>query len=164
MYTSIFSQAGRDCANRHLHALCSMVLGAEYSDPAINHGPNPSADVPGRHEQPRRPAQQPPGSSQRRPGIPREIVRICTPAPRAGFPCVSGSSLGAAGLVAVVVRDALGRLVMGLVHGCALGRCTLPPAPCCRGHADVGWHGLAQLERIQVCTHLPAAPLRTKFS
>ena len=30
------------------------------------------------------------------------------------FPCVSGSSLGAAGLVAVVVRDALGRVLMGV--------------------------------------------------
>ena len=39
------------------------------------------------------------------------------PAPRAGFWCIYGSSLGAAGLVAGVVRDALGRLLMGLVHG-----------------------------------------------
>ena len=45
------------------------------------------------------------------------IVRLCTPAPRAGFRGVSGGFLGAAGLVAVVVRDALGRLLMGLVHG-----------------------------------------------
>ena len=72
MYTPVFSQAGRDRANRHLHALCSMVLGAEYSDPVLNHGPNPSADVPGRHEQPRRPAQQPPESSHRCTEIPRE--------------------------------------------------------------------------------------------
>ena len=33
VYTSVFTQAGRDRANRHLHALCSMVLGAVYSDP-----------------------------------------------------------------------------------------------------------------------------------
>ena len=49
--------------------------------------------------------------------VQKEIVRLCTPAPRAGFRGVSASSLGAAGLVAVVVRDALGRLLMGLVHG-----------------------------------------------
>ena len=69
---------------------------------------------------------------------------------RVGFRGISGGSLEAPGLVAVVVRDALGCLLMGLVHGWLLGRCTLPPAPCCRGHADmhadVGWHGLAQLE------------------
>ena len=29
----------------------------------------------------------------------------------------TSGSLGAAGLVAMVVRDALGRLLMGLVHG-----------------------------------------------
>ena len=41
---------------------CSMVLGAEYNDPATNHGPkspNPSADIPRRPEQPRRPAEEP---------------------------------------------------------------------------------------------------------
>ena len=47
----------------------------------------------------------------------RADVRLCTLASRAGSWCIYGSSLGAAGLVAVVVRDALGRLLMGLVHG-----------------------------------------------
>ena len=51
-----------DRANRNLHALCNMVLGAEYSDPATVHGLNPSGDVPGRRKQPWRPAQKPPGS------------------------------------------------------------------------------------------------------
>ena len=68
-------QAGRDHANRHLRAClrapCSMVQGAEYSDPATNHGPNPSAGIPGRPEQPRRQAQEPPESPQRCHGIPR---------------------------------------------------------------------------------------------
>ena len=81
--------------------------------------------------------------------IPRESARASARS-GAGFCGISGGYLEAPGLVAVVVRDALGCLLMGLVHDWLLGRCTLPPAPCCRGHADmhadVGWHGLAQLE------------------
>ena len=45
--------------------------GAEYSDPATNHGSNPSAGIPGRPEQPRRQAQEPPESPWRCHGIPR---------------------------------------------------------------------------------------------
>ena len=132
--------------------------GAESSDPATIHGPNPSADVQGRHEQPWRPAQRPPRSSQGRPGILRKFVRLCTPALRAGFRGAPENSLLAAVPVAVVVHDAQGHLLMGLVHGRSLGLCTLPPAPGCRGHADVGWHGLAQIEIIQACTHLQLYP------
>ena len=120
--------------------------GAEYSDPATNHGPNLSADMPGRHEQPRRPVQKRPGGPWRCHGIARPIVRWQAPPARVGFRGISRGPLGAPGLAAVVVRDALACLLIGLVHGWLLGRCTLPPAPCCRGHADVGWHGLAQLE------------------
>ena len=54
-------------------------------------------------------------------------------APRAGFCGISKGSLGALGLVAVVLRDAMRCLLMGLVHSRLLGRCTLPPAPRCRG-------------------------------
>ena len=75
-----------------------------------------------------------------------------------GFRGSSRGSLEAPGLVAVVVRDALGCLLMGLVHDWLLGRCTLPPAPCCTAHANVGWHSLAQLERIKTCTHLQPYP------
>ena len=132
--------------------------GAESSDPATIHGPNPSADVPERNEQPRRPVQQPRRSSQGRPGIPREEPACKGARTCAGFRVAPENSVGAAGPVAVVVRDALGHLLMGLVHGWSLGRWTLPPAPCCRGHADVGWHSLAQLEIIQACTHMQLYP------
>ena len=75
--------------------------------------------------------------------------------------------MGACGLVVVIVRAALGHLLMDLVHGWLLGRCTLPPAPGCTRHADVGWHSLAQLERINVsqCAHLQLTNLQNaKFT
>ena len=57
---------------------------------------------------------------------------------------------GASGLVAVVVWDAVGCLLVGLdvCWWWVADRCTLPPTPCYnnKGHADVGWHGLAQVE------------------
>ena len=70
----------------------------------------------------------------------------------ARFRGISASSLRASGLFAVSVRDALGPLLMNLVHGWLLGRCTLSTTPCCKGHAYASRHSLAQLERIQVCS------------
>ena len=74
--TCIYSSFARlgDHAKRYLRAPCSnaMVLGAEYSDPASKHGPNPSADIPWRPKQPQRPAQKPLGSSWRCHRIRRE--------------------------------------------------------------------------------------------
>ena len=106
VYTSVFTQAGRDRANRHLHALCSMVLGADHSDPATNHGLNASAGVLGRPEHPQRLAQKPQGSSWRCPMTLREEPACTRARSGAGSWGISRSSPRASGLVAMCVRDA----------------------------------------------------------
>ena len=55
------------------------MLGAEYSDQATNHGPNPSEDVTWRPKKSRQPAQKPTRSSWRCSGIAREEL-ACTSA------------------------------------------------------------------------------------
>ena len=51
-----------------------------------------------------------PGNPAREAGVQRRTISR-------GIPVHLWELSGAAGLVAVVVRDALGRLLMGLVHG-----------------------------------------------
>ena len=70
-----------------------------------------------------------PAASREPPEMPRNPTRESARASArsgAGFRGIYGGCLEAPGLVAVVVRDALGCLLMGLVHGWLLGRCTLP--------------------------------------